>query len=204
MKRCARCGKQKPFSEFHKNSRNKDGLHSYCKECNKAKAAQHLKTEKGKTALMRAIAKKADEGYYRYGRGAIPILKQGAKKRGIEFNLTAEELEEWWHNVPDICYYCNTSIEGYIKLRDFVISYQGNNSEISKFKRFYRSPKHQGIKWMTIDRKDNYKGYEIANIVKSCWFCNSLKSDFFSSEDVKNIAPKIIANLIHEIEKESV
>jgi len=62
MKRCARCGKQKPFSEFHKNSRNKDGLHSYCKECNKAKAAQHLKTEKGKAALMRAIPRKQTRG----------------------------------------------------------------------------------------------------------------------------------------------
>jgi len=95
MKTCARCGKQRFFSGFRKNSRNKDGLHSYCKESNKAKVAQHLKTEKRKVALMRAIAKKADEGYHRYGRGAIPILKQGAKKRGIEFNLTAEELEEW-------------------------------------------------------------------------------------------------------------
>ena len=204
MKICARCHKQKPLSEFHKNSRSKDGLHSYCKDCNKAKAAQHLKTDKGKAAFKKAIAKKADEGYYRYGRGAIPILKQGAKKRGITFNLTTESLENWWRSVPDICYYCGSGLDDYIKIRDFIISYNGINSEIAKFKRFYRSPKHKKIRWMTIEREDNYKGYEVSNIVKSCWICNSIKSDFFSAEDMKKIAPRIINNLIEEIRKETV
>ena len=32
-KRCSRCGKTKPVSEFCKNRRSKDGLHSYCKAC---------------------------------------------------------------------------------------------------------------------------------------------------------------------------
>lgn len=36
MKRCSRCGETKPHSEFHKQKRNRDGLHSYCKECQKA------------------------------------------------------------------------------------------------------------------------------------------------------------------------
>lgn len=204
MKICARCHKQKPLSEFHKNSRSKDGLHSYCKDCNKAKAAQYLKTDKGEAALKKAIAKKTAEGYYRYGRGAIPILKQGAKKRGITFNLTAESLENWWRSVPDICYYCGSGLDDYIKIRDFIISYNGINPEIAKFKRFYRSPKHKKIRWMTIEREDNYKGYEVSNIVKSCWICNSIKSDFFSAEDMKKIAPRIINNLIKEIRKETV
>lgn len=234
MKICARCHKQKPLSEFHKNSRTKDGLHSYCKKCNAFKAKQYQKTEKGKiklkayqkkyyqsdkgkaslrkyfqsdkgkVALKRGLNKKIDEGYYRYGKGAISILKQNAKKRGIDFNLTAENLEDWWHSAPDICYYCGLSLVEYIRIRDFIISYRGMNFKITKFKRFYRSPKHQGIRWMTLDRKDNYKGYEISNIVKSCWICNSLKSDFFSVEDMKNITPKIVRNLIKEIEKETV
>lgn len=37
-KRCPKCHEAKARSEFHKDSRNKDGLYAYCKECNKAKA----------------------------------------------------------------------------------------------------------------------------------------------------------------------
>lgn len=33
MKRCPRCGKTKPISEFHKNKRRRDGLQTYCKPC---------------------------------------------------------------------------------------------------------------------------------------------------------------------------
>jgi hypothetical protein len=95
---CARCGEIKPHEEFHKNSRSADGLHSYCKTCNKEKAAAHLKTVQGKAALKRALAKAADVGYYRYGKGAIPILQQGADRRGISFDLTADTLEQWWHH----------------------------------------------------------------------------------------------------------
>lgn len=30
---CKRCGIEKPVSEFHKTSRNKDGLNDWCKDC---------------------------------------------------------------------------------------------------------------------------------------------------------------------------
>ena len=33
LKCCRRCGIEKPTSEFYKEKRNKDGLHSYCKSC---------------------------------------------------------------------------------------------------------------------------------------------------------------------------
>lgn len=33
MKRCTKCGEEKPESEFHKNRRSKDGLCSRCKAC---------------------------------------------------------------------------------------------------------------------------------------------------------------------------
>jgi len=201
---CAKCGGAKPLSEFHKNSRSKDGLHSYCKICNKKKAAAYLKTDKGKAALHRAVAKAADRGYYRYGKGAIPILKQGAKRRGISFNVTAETLNQWWHSQLDSCYYCGIKLEEYLEIRDFIIAYDGNNFEITKFKRFYRSPKHRSIRWMTIDRVHNQEGYKPENMVKSCWICNNLKSDFFDGEQMRTIAPQIISKLKREIEKEKV
>jgi hypothetical protein len=35
-KKCTRCGETKPRSAFHKDNRKKDGLFSYCRDCNKA------------------------------------------------------------------------------------------------------------------------------------------------------------------------
>ena len=32
-KKCAKCGRELPVSEFYANKKAKDGLHSYCKEC---------------------------------------------------------------------------------------------------------------------------------------------------------------------------
>lgn len=199
---CASCGEVKPLTEFHRNARSKDGLHSYCKSCNKEKASAHLKTEKGKASSKKAIFRAADKGYYRYGKGAIPILRQGAEKRGIEFDLTAESLENWWHSVPDICFYCGIEITEYLKIRDFILNYSGSNFEISKFKRFFRSPKHQAIRWMTIDRVINGSGYLLDNIVKCCWICNSLKNDFFDRDQMKIIGPQIGQKLRNEIAKE--
>ena len=43
MKTCVKCKQQKSVLEFHKNSRSSDGLHSYCKDCNRAQALAHIK-----------------------------------------------------------------------------------------------------------------------------------------------------------------
>ena len=34
-KKCPKCGRELPVSEFHKNKTHKDGLSGYCKECQK-------------------------------------------------------------------------------------------------------------------------------------------------------------------------
>lgn len=200
----------------------RDGFNSYCINCTKKVTANYIKTDKGKSSLKKAMKKymkkysKTDKGkatlkkgmdkaieagYFRYGQGAISHIRQGAIKRGISFNLTAETLKEWWHSQPDICAYCNSSMDEYVKIRDFILIYNGNNFEINKFKRFFRSSKHQKIKWMTIDRLQNDIGYELKNIVKACWICNSLKNDFFDESQMKIIAPQIIEKLKSEIKK---
>ena len=44
---------------------------------------------------------------------------------------------------------------------------------------------------MTIDRKNSEQGYEINNLVKSCWICNSIKSNKYSYEEMKIIGIKL-------------
>lgn len=47
FKKCAKCGMELPTSNFCKQTKSRDGLHSYCKECNKrlAKASYHKNKE---------------------------------------------------------------------------------------------------------------------------------------------------------------
>ncbi|WP_291995117.1 hypothetical protein [Candidatus Accumulibacter sp. ACC003] len=58
-KTCVKCKQEKSVVDFHKNSRSTDGLHSYCKECNRAQALAHIKAEKARKALLRAAKKAA-------------------------------------------------------------------------------------------------------------------------------------------------
>ncbi|QOX64228.1 hypothetical protein FRZ06_13205 [Anoxybacterium hadale] len=195
LKKCALCGQEKNISEFGKNSRNKDGLHSYCKECNSKKAKEYNKTEKGKANVIKALKKQQSQGYFRYGKGAIQNISKSAKNRGIEFTLTEAELSAWWKNNTDVCYYCNTPIEEYRIIRDFILNYEGNEWDVLRFKRFFERDVHAKINDMTLDRVDNKKGYSIENIVKSCWICNSLKSDFYTADEMRLISPLIIKSI---------
>lgn len=36
VKKCSKCGRELPVSEFYANKANKDGYQSYCKECTAA------------------------------------------------------------------------------------------------------------------------------------------------------------------------
>lgn len=195
-KLCNKCGETRPNSEFHQNKKMIDGLQAYCKQCMNASTKAYYQTDRGKSAIKKAVQTKADEGYFRFGQGAISILKAGAEKRGIEFDLTAFTLQKWWHATPDVCAYCGISIDDYLALRDALLKYDGHEYGIAKYRRFYRSPKHQAIRWMTIDRVSNELGYAIVNMVKSCWICNSLKSDFFTAKQMRSISPELIAELL--------
>lgn len=202
-KKCACCGIVKNISEFHKNSRNKDGLHSYCKSCNASKAKKFNKTEKGKENTKKAQQKQAESGYFRYGKGAIINMSKSASLRGKEFNLTQESLAKWWKTHKDTCYYCNLNKDQYIHIRDYIREYTGDNWNILRFKKFFQQEVHAKISDMTIDRRDNSLGYDINNIVKSCWICNSLKSDFYTENEMKTIGKIIMQNLQEDILSES-
>lgn len=55
LKKCAKCGNEYPVTEYYKNSKNKDGLQSYCKSCHAAAARESSKrfSEKRKDLIDR-------------------------------------------------------------------------------------------------------------------------------------------------------
>jgi len=194
------------------NKGTRDGRGSWCRACagayyktteGKEIQARYFSSARGKAALAQAVKSQQMAGYYRFGRGAISILQQGARGRGITFTLTAESLEAWWHQVPNACSYCGITTEEFKRLRDFVVSYDGTDYEILKFKRIFKSTKHRVINWLTLDRADNSRGYELDNLVKCCWFCNSIKGSLLTSSDMKAVAENVIQRLQGRIAADS-
>jgi len=84
-KRCPKCGKYKPLSEYYKESTAPSGIYTYCIECTKEK-------NKGRKRKMTHSIRET------YG-----IYKRNAKKRNIEWNLTRDELATL---IYADCYYC--------------------------------------------------------------------------------------------------
>jgi hypothetical protein len=200
VKRCRKCGSEKPIGDFPRNKLTRDGRGSWCKGCVSANTAAYVKTSRGKQALKRGLKKQQDEGYYRFGRGAIYNLRQGALARGLTFTLTSESLGDWWRETPDICAYCGITTAEFIRLRDFVNAYRGSDYEITKFRRVFKSSKHAAIRWLTLDRVENARGYELDNLVKCCWFCNSIKGSLLTQADMLLVGKSIIKRLSTQIE----
>ena len=47
FKKCSKCGRELPASEFWKNASTEDGLQTYCKECGTVYAKNRKKTPGG-------------------------------------------------------------------------------------------------------------------------------------------------------------
>lgn len=178
---CSRCKQPRLLSEFSKNKAAKDGLQGWCSSC---LHTQYNKTRANGSQLYSSIACR---------------IRARSKRKGMQFDLTREDIKDWWVSTPDSCHYCGISVQDYLKIQDYIISYTGDSFEINRFKRFFWG-KHVGsINRLTIDRRDNSKGYTVSNMVKACWICNSIKTDFFSEEQMKAIAHQITTKLVNDI-----
>ena len=148
MKKCTKCGRILPLSEFGKHRLTKDGLACRCKEC----ARKHAKEYR-----------ELPEGIFQNIKGRI------IHRDKRELHFTRGEFVKWWNSHPKICAYCGITQE-----------------EFANFQEHYKMK----IRRMTIDRKDNNGQYTLNNIVMACHRCNSIKSDWFTYDEMKEIAEK--------------
>lgn len=106
-------------------------------------------------------------------------LKSRAKKRGLEVNIS---LAEYCYHKMGNCYYCGVS---------------------NIFLKFYCEVMGINTPYMTIDRKDNSKGYTRDNIVGACFLCNKIKGSFFTDEEMKKIGKQFVAPKLKKYEQEA-
>ena len=80
---CSKCKEQKPFSEFHKDSRKKHGIRYSCKDCEKPRMYEYDKSNAG-----------------------VKRMRCGKwKQQGI--NITFDEYEERYSQLEGRCEICN-------------------------------------------------------------------------------------------------
>lgn len=103
-------------------------------------------------------------------------MKSSAKARKLTFNLFKNEFEEWYNTQDKRCCYCGID-EDRLKV-------SGNLRSM-----------------LSIDRKDNNIGYEIANLCVACYKCNKMKGAFFTQSEWAEIANKFIVPRLSEFHK---
>jgi len=101
-------------------------------------------------------------------------LRRRNEKNKRDTTFTKQELASWLVSQPKRCHYC--------EIPDKLIE-----DILSKEYGFHRRTKR-----LTVDRKDNEKGYIIENMCLACSVCNVLKNSFFTEKEFKEIAIKYI------------
>lgn len=81
MKACSKCGVIKPLGHFHKNSKNKSGFASHCKECDSARKAEYRAANKEKVRTQAKALYDAD-----------PEKRKASHRRWVEKN--PEKMKE--------------------------------------------------------------------------------------------------------------
>lgn len=64
MKACTKCGEAKPFTEFHKEAKGRDGIRSNCKLCEAARGAVYRATYPERVAARRARNQPHQKAHY--------------------------------------------------------------------------------------------------------------------------------------------
>lgn len=148
---CNRCRKYLPFDMFNKNSANKDKLSSHCKVCDKiSQEKTKRKTVQQRLDYGRKYqAEKRKDFNYRI-KMLVNASKQRARLKGIEHNITVEDVLELY------------PVDG--KCPVFGITLEFGNAGFRD-----NSP--------SIDKIDPNLGYTKDNIQIISWRANRLKVD---------------------------
>ena len=213
MKICLKCKRELDIINFGKNIFTKDGLNCYCKDClqiyrdshkeqkriyrenHKEESKKHRQEHKKQISKRGKIYykinrqkileqakgyRKSTKGIERMQKYSIDpkhiyfVIKNSAIHRNIEFNLTEEIFNNWYNNQEQKCYYCNRSIQKIKK-------------DIKEDKRYKNR--------LSIDRKNNNRGYEINNIVLACSRCNIVKGNYFTEQQMLELGKKLYPDL---------
>lgn len=142
------------MGKFSKNKRTEDGFCDRCKDCEKSRKKEYYYGGYDKVMSEKQESRKPYNRDYHNRMDIFKVrlrtAKQRARKRGLDFNITIETLENLYKTQGGLCY-------------------------ISKIPLSLEKYKHNTI---SIDRIDSSKGYVDGNVALCTDFINSSKSDY--------------------------
>jgi len=152
-KECFKCKKLLSHTFYSSDKSSKDGLQCYCKKCGKLNEINYYK--KGGKEL--------------YFNKHFKDLKNNAKKRNIEVDITKNDIKELYYKQNEKC-----AISGIQMTTEFIPG-------IGKWSRIHN---------MSVDRIDSKKSYTKNNIQLVCCIINTMKWDL-NQYDFINICKNI-------------
>jgi hypothetical protein len=81
-KYCPHCQQTKKTTEFNRNSRNKDGLGAYCRECDRTRTKQYYVPDPDAQAFLAALDEITDEDLYNQIQAMLVAAEVALKEHG--------------------------------------------------------------------------------------------------------------------------
>ena len=154
----------KCFEEKHINEfYGKKQIISRCKSCHNKCVMS--KRQENLIKYKEYLKETWNQPYMIYAR-----KKANAKSENIEIPITKNEFIQWYNSQEIACHYCG------LKPEDFKLT-----EDPQLFKKIN----------LGLDRMNNNLGYLLDNIVLCCNRCNTIKTSFFSYEEMKLVAKVI-------------
>lgn len=100
----------------------------------------------------------------------ISKMRMNARNRGLQFALELTSFTEWFNAQEKKCTYCSIPVDR--------IKADGKGIRRSTT--------------LSIDRKDNSRGYLLENIALACMKCNFIKSDLLEYSEMQEIGQKYL------------
>ena len=189
-KRCPKCGRVLPITEFSKNKSRKDGLNHYCKQCDRAKRKEYYQTHRDtvlkSVAEWRAKNPTYNAEYYQANKekkAAYDAEYYQANKDAIQ----KQKAEYYQENKDKIADYYDPQTHPMNWAKNMVNKYRSTDRDIGFDDKDTISVDYfinhianepcahcgtQGYGLIGCNRLDNTKGHTIDNVEPCCPSCN--------------------------------
>jgi len=159
-----------------------------CTKCNQEKPLSEFSnssyTKDGLMYVCKECNRETNRLFRQTPSGIYTNIKARSKYYGRPFNMERQEFIKWYEDEPKICAYCDVP--------EWALPLLGDSNNQKRIK-------------LNIDRIVNDMGYQVNNLALCCTRCNYIKSDFFTFDEMREIAQKYVKSHWSKIlEKQSI
>lgn len=123
FKKCSKCGRELPASEFWKNASTEDGLQTYCKECGNVYAKNRKKTPGGLKKIYSSIEKLSNLAE---SVRTVQKLAYGNKGKLFLYTALADMLPNYIRYFDGVVYtpHSANDVHSLLKTNNFLLDYK--------------------------------------------------------------------------------